>query len=103
MTESIALTTKSDEGIEQVELFSIDGKSYTIANKPRLNVALKTLKLMRKEGEEVAMAYMMEAAIGEEAFDALTEYEDLDADTFGAIVSAAQKIVFGGLEAPKGN
>lgn len=100
---NIELTTKSDVEVEQVELFSIDGKSYTIPNKPRLNVALKTLKLMRKEGEEAAMAYMMEAAIGEEAFDALTEYEDLDAETFQQIVLAAQKIVFGGLEAPKGN
>lgn len=99
---SIELTTSTEE-VEKLELFSIDGKSYYIDNKPRLNVALKTLKLIRKDGEEAAIAYMMEAAIGEEAFDALTEYDDLDIETFQAIVQAAQKVVFGGLEAPKGN
>lgn len=99
---SIELTT-STEPVEQVELFSIDGKSYTIPNKPRLNVALKTLKLAREEGQDAAMAYMMEKAIGEEAYEALTEYDDLDAETFQKIVLAAQTVVFGGLEAPKGN
>lgn len=101
MSESIALTTQSDVEAEQVELFSIDGKSYTIANKPRLNVALKSLKLARKEGEEAAAAYMLEAVLGEEAFDALTEYEDLTPEVFQAIFQAAQKVVFGGLEGPK--
>ena len=99
---SIELTTSTEE-VEKLELFSIDGKSYYIDNKPRINVALKTLKLLRTEGEEAAMAFMMEAAIGEEAFDALTEYDDLTPETFQAIVQAAQKVVFGGLEAPKGN
>lgn len=99
---SIELVTSTEE-VEQVELFSIDGKSYTIPNKPRLNVALKTLKIAREEGQDAAMAYMMEKAIGEEAFEALTNYDDLDADTFAQIVNAAQSVVFGGLEGPKGN
>jgi hypothetical protein len=100
---NIELTTNTSEEVEQVELFSIDGKSYTIANKPRLNVALKSLKLARKDGEEAAAAYMLEAVLGEEAFDALTEYEDLTPETFTAIFQAAQKVVFGGLEGPKGH
>lgn len=99
---SIELSTTDAPDVEQIELFSIDGQSYTIPNKPRLNVALKTLKMARTEGQDAAMAYMMEAAIGAEAFDALTEYEDLDAKTLEAIMTAAQKVVFGGLEAPKG-
>lgn len=101
MSEKIELKSATVEA-EQIELFSIDGKSYTIPNKPRLNVALKTLKLVRTQGEEAASAFMLEAVIGEEAFEALTEYDDLDAETFQQIILAAQKIVFGGLEAPKG-
>lgn len=100
---NINLTTNTSEDVEQVVLFSIDGKEYTIPNKPRLNVALKTLKIARESGEEAAMAFMMEKAIGEEAFEALTDYDDLDVDTFKAIISAAQKVVFGGLESPKGS
>lgn len=98
---SIELSTTDAPEVEEIELFSIDGKSYTIPNKPRLNVALKTLKLVRTEGQDAAMAYMMEAAIGEEAFDALTEYDDLDTETLQNIMAAAQKVVFGGLEGPK--
>lgn len=100
---SIELHTDKSEKVEEVELFSIDGKSYTIPNKPRLNVALKTLKLAREQGEDAAMVYMMEKAIGEEAFEALTEYDDLDPETFAQIIAAAQKVVFGGLEGPKGS
>lgn len=102
MSEKIELTTGTEEEVEQLELFSIDGKSYGIPNKPRLNVALKTLKLLRTQGEDAASAYMLEAVIGEAAFEALTDYEDLTPETFQAIIMAAQKVVFGGLEAPKG-
>lgn len=102
---SIELTTsnESNEEVEQVELFSIDGKSYTIPKKPRMNVALKTMKMIRTEGEDAAAAYMLEAVIGEEAYDALTDYDDLDPETFRQIIAIAQKVVFGGLEGPKAN
>lgn len=99
---SIELTTTDSSPVEEIELFSIDGVSYTIPNKPRLNVALKTLKLANTVGQDAAMVYMMEAAIGEEAFEALLDYDDLDQETLQAIMAAAQKVVFGGLEGPKG-
>lgn len=96
-------TSEATADIEMVELFSIDGKSYEIPKKPRMNIALRAMKLMRTQGTEAAGAYMLEELLGEEAYDALCDYDDLDADTLQAIMAGAQKVVFGGLEGPKGS
>lgn len=94
---------KDNSEVEQVELFKLNGHSYTIPNKARANVSLKYLNLLRKEGDAAASAYLLTTLLGDEAFDALTEYDDLTQDQFTAVVEAAQKVVLGNLETnPKG-
>jgi hypothetical protein len=93
---------KNTDEVEQVELFKLNGKSYTIPNKARANVSLKYLNLLRKEGDAAASAYLLTTLLGEEAFDALTEYDDLTTEQFTDVVGAAQKVVLGELDNPKG-
>lgn len=101
---TVELTTKPvSADVEQIELFSIDGKSYSIPNKPRVNVALRYLKLAREQGVDAAAAYLIESLIGADGYEALMNYEDLTSEELASIVSAAQKATLGGLEAPKGN
>lgn len=97
---AVNLTTQKTEESEMVELFSIDDKPFMVPKKPRLNIALKTMKLMR-ENEDAAAVYMLEALLGEEAFDALAEYEGLTPEVFQLIVEEATKLVFGDKESPK--
>lgn len=98
---SIALTSKPTEEVEQIELFSIDGVSYTIPNKARVNVGLKYMKLMRDQSANAADAWLLEALLGKEAFEALTNYDDLTPEVLEAIVAAAAKVVLGEMETPK--
>lgn len=98
---SLELTTSKSADVEQIELFSIDGKGYTIPNKARVNLALRYLKMARNEGADAASAYMLEEMVGEEGYNALMNYEDLTSETLTAIMEAAQKVVLGGLTDPK--
>lgn len=99
---SVTLTTNTEASpVETVELFSIDGKSYSIEKKPRVNVALKYLKIARNEGADAAGAFLLEKLLGEEAYEALLDYDDLTPENLAAIVEAAQKATLGDLETPK--
>lgn len=98
---TIELTSTPNAEIETVELFSIDGQSYSIPKKPRVNLALRYLKMAREEGADAASAYLLEQLVGPAAYDALMNYEDLTSETLGAIMEAAQKVTLGGLEDPK--
>jgi len=102
MSASIELKSVPSTEVETVVLFSIDGVDYTIPKKPRVNIALRYLKMAREEGPEAAQGYLLEALVGEEAYEALMNFDDLDSETLGAIAEAAQKLTLGGLEAPKG-
>lgn len=98
---SIALTSKSAEEVEQIELFSIDGVSYTIPNKARVNVGLRYMKKMRDESGNAADAWLLEELVGKEGFEALMDYNDLTPEVLEAIVQAAAKVVLGEMETPK--
>lgn len=92
---------KAEGETETVELFTLAGKTYTIPNKPRINVALKFLDTAKNSGQDLAAAYLLETLIGREGYEALMDYDDLTADQFQDVVLAAQKVVLGGLEGPK--
>lgn len=98
---SIELTSTPAAEVESVELFSIDGASYSIPKKPRVNLALRYLKMARESGADAASAYLLEQLVGEDAYTALMNYEDLTQETLQAIMVAAQKVTLGGLEDPK--
>jgi hypothetical protein len=86
---------------ETVELFELDGVSYHIPAVPRLNISLKYLRLAREKGETYAIAYLLEALIGREGWEALTDYDDLKPEEFQQIVAAAQKIAVATVEPHK--
>ena len=99
---TIELNSTPETEVEKVELFSLNGVSYSIPKKPRVNVALRYLKMAREEGTEAASAFLLESLVGEEAYKALMDFDDLTQETLGQIAEAAQKHTLGGLEAPKG-
>lgn len=99
---SIALTSsKSTKEVEQIELFSLDGVSYTIPNKARVNVGLRYMKIMRDESAQAADAWLLEELVGKDGFEALMNYDDLTPEILEQIVQGAAKVVLGELETPK--
>lgn len=101
--QPVELTTNTDQTSPELRhLFSIDGKPYYIVNKPRPNIALKSLWVLKTQGEEQAQMTMLVAMLGEDGYQALMNYDDLTADQLEQIVKIANDTVFGTLAASTG-
>lgn len=101
----IELTTDSPDTAppKMLDLFSIDGVTYQIPAKPRVNIALKYLWHARQYGEDRAAAELLESLLGPKGFQALVEYDDLKPEQFMSILAAAQTVTLGAMEAAQGN
>lgn len=83
----------------RVLLFSIDASEYTVPAKPGVNVTLKFLNEMRKSGNEMFAALgLLEAMLGEEKYNELLEYDELDDDTLGKILEQVVKLAMDRVE-----
>jgi hypothetical protein len=83
---------------DTVVLFELDGREYRVPARPRAVVALRYLRAVRDKGTDVAAATLLTELLGVDGFDALCEYEDLTADQFKSIMTAAQKLTMGAME-----
>lgn len=81
--------------------------TYTMPAKPNAGLGLAYLKQARRLGPDVAASWLIEEAVGEDGYDALTEElagldEGQDSTLIlQSIVTKIQTIALGGLEAPK--
>lgn len=94
---------KNDQPTEMRDLFHLNGKTYQIPAKPRVNLALRVIKMMREHGAEAGQAMVLPDVIGLEAFDALTGYDDLTDEQMQQVVQLAMRTTMGGLEKSMGN
>jgi len=94
----VRLVTGSAPPAPNVELFSLDGVSYTIPAKPRVNLALRYLWHSKQYGDDRAAAELLESLLGAEGFEALMNYDDLTGDQFEAIMRVATRYTLGALE-----
>lgn len=69
------------------ELFSVDGKSYTIPVEFPPTVALAYASILMQYGEEPVVAWSMELALGKEGFSALTNLTDVSKEDFTKLVA----------------
>ncbi len=100
---TIALTSRpAGDEPDPIELFSLDGVSYTIPAKPRANLALRYLYEAKSIGTDYAATNLLEALVGTDGYQALMNYDDLTGDQLQEVLDAAQKITLGTLESPKG-
>jgi hypothetical protein len=87
---------------ERVPAFRVNGTVYKIATRIRTNQGLKYLHLSRTRGAEIAIDYALELLLGEEGYEALREFDDLTEEDLKAVCEAANRIMNGPIEAPKG-
>jgi hypothetical protein len=79
---------------------------YTMPKKPNVGFALKYLKEARVNADTAAV-WLIETALGGEAYDALAnelaneDDPDKALATFNAIATRIQQVALGGLDAPK--
>jgi hypothetical protein len=98
----IELKSTPVEERQAVDLFSIDGQVYQMPVKVGANIALGYMKLVRTHGQEAAMGWALEKVLGEDAYNALMECDDVEPEDLEAIMKAVHDNVMGAVEVPKG-
>lgn len=83
---------------DTVVLFELDGREYRVPSRPRAVVALRYLRAVRTGGTEAGAAQLLTDLIGQDGFDALCEYEDLQPAQLKSIMEAAQRLSLGAVE-----
>jgi hypothetical protein len=97
----IRLKSKPKTRQKRVVLFYIDEVAYSVPAKPGAEVSLQILDAMERLGQEGGIAFMLKRMLGEEGYQALMTYDDLDTDDLQQIIVKANAIVNGALEGPK--
>lgn len=94
--DPIVIESSSDE-VEMVDLFTIDGRAYQVPASPPAGLALLYLKQYRDHGEEIANLSLLEAALGDEAFNALMR-SSAEKTHLGQVMKVVAQLTLGGLE-----
>ena len=76
-----------DEEIEVIHIFSIDGEDYYAPTRIPFRVAMRSLDIAANQGEIAATAYQLRTVLGESAYQALMEFDDIEEDDFKRIRS----------------
>lgn len=99
----LELKSKSGEKkYEQVELFSIDDKSYSAVKKPRAAFALKVLKMLKdREADHLFQTEVLLEVLGEEGYNALTSWDELEPEHIEQVFQACLLVIFGSSEEKK--
>jgi hypothetical protein len=69
-----------------------------VEREPSPTLGLKALKIMREQGQEVGIGWLLEALIGEDGYDALCEAR-IPRDVMQEIVQRALRVTVGPVEA----
>jgi hypothetical protein len=91
-------TVEEEPNKERIPVFSIKGKSYDMPAKIKPHVALKYLWLIKEQGSDYATAWLMEAVLGKEGFQALADYEPLTVAQLDHIKNIVQDAAMGAVE-----
>lgn len=86
---------------KRVPAFSINGTTYYISTRPKVNKAIRYLHLTRTQGTEIAIDFMLGELLGEEGYEALMNFDDLTAEQLREVVNIASKVMTGAVEVPK--
>lgn len=93
----------SGKAAERVVLFTIDGVEFTVPKRPGVNMTLKFLNEMRKSKNEMFAALgLLEAMLGEEKYNELLDYEELEDDLLGEILEQVVKLAMDRIEDESG-
>lgn len=83
---------------EVKDLFSIDGRVYSMPIEVSASVALQMLHVARTEGEQAAVSWVMEEVLGTEAYDALRTCKALKPHQLQAVIKVVTETVMGAME-----
>jgi hypothetical protein len=92
-------TTKKPAEMEPA--FTINGTVFSVPVEVKAQVAIRYMDHCRKKGENWGLSWLLETILGEQAYEALLEFDDLEDEQLIAIAKIVQSKVIGDA-APKG-
>jgi hypothetical protein len=96
-------TTAATEPEEMLELFVLDGRSYSIPSAPRVAYAMSMLDDLEEFGAGIANMRLLRRLLGEDAYRALAGFDRLTKEQLGQVADAAMRHTVGGVEDVAGN
>lgn len=97
--EPVQISTKrspDEPEPERLVLFYIDGEAYSVPTQLPPAIGLRYLRDIREGGNtDYAMAGLLTEAMGEQAFDALADCDQVDGDAMARIVDKVMEIALG--------
>lgn len=102
LVPGIQITTTPAAGRKMEDLFSINGVTYQIPARVGANISLGYMKLARERGDMIAIGWAAEKVLGEKAYTALMECDDLTNDDLEAVLGAVHLKIMGAMELGKG-
>lgn len=93
---------KREEGAdERIPVFYLDGVEYTIPKRVNMSIGLRFIRDRAKYGSDVAIVNLMEEMLGQEAYEALLNYDGVTEEDFEQITMILSRAAMGKLEAQK--
>jgi hypothetical protein len=101
--EPVDLDAEPEGEYGEIPVFTLKGKTYSIADRPRANLALKSLWLMKQYGEDQAQAMIVPEALGPELMTVLMDHDGLTPEQLAEISKRVMMIVFNQAQDEEGN
>lgn len=86
----------------RVDLFSIDGTTYTMEGGLNASLSLRYLHAVRVVGLMAATDWLLEEALGVEGYEALVGWRHITAEQVATVVAAIKREAFGEVDTPAG-
>lgn len=94
----IEINTQTKISDEREEIFSIDGKAYTIPKEVPGWISLEALEITARQGEALATRWLMIEMLGQEGWDALRTCKALEPHHIRAVQEVIRLKVYGAEE-----
>lgn len=80
------------EAAATVDVFELDGTTYSMPRVERADVALRYLEISNDEGEDAAAHYLITETLGADALAALAGVVGLESKQFDAVMKTVRRI-----------
>lgn len=101
MTEPTVVKIKSrdkNQPVETVPVFEIDDVVYSMPARVPGSIALQLIERMAEEGELVAVIWAFRKVLGDEAYEALRDCDDVEPEQMTEILDGVSDRILGVLE-----
>lgn len=96
--EIIQIKTGTGAAAERIPVFAIDDTVYTMPAKVPGGLSLQLVEMMTEIGELAAVIWVFRKLLGDEAYEALRDSEDVSQEQMETIINTVSDRVLGGLE-----